>query len=163
MERKAPTYHQLPVEEVELRESQSSGTYRPLPSEQRSNKNRFWNLVKTKSSRRERESTWLQRNPFLIKIYIHGLPLTMVALVVIGMVLSVPSVTQGDIGSVCGVDGRYNFQGSNFDDGGYSYYNPWATSETFSINIAFGKFHFGTAKLIDVIWDVVNYHVGGTR
>jgi hypothetical protein len=35
------------------------------------------------------------------------------------------------------------------------YYDVWRPSNPFEVTIKFGKLSFGTAKLIDVIWDVV--------
>ena len=35
-------------------------------------------------------------------------------------------------------------------------YSVWTASNPFEITYGFGKFGFGTAKLIDVIWDVVS-------
>jgi hypothetical protein len=38
------------------------------------------------------------------------------------------------------------------------YYDVWRPSNPFEVTIKFGKLSFGTAKLIDVIWDVVGLH-----
>jgi len=35
------------------------------------------------------------------------------------------------------------------------YYNPWPVSQLLTINLGFGNMPFSTAKLIDVLWDVV--------
>lgn len=53
------------------------------------------------------------------------------------------------ISGVCKPDGTTPFTfGSN--------YNPWTPDAVFAINLGFGSFKFGTAKLIDIIWDVVS-------
>lgn len=55
--------------------------------------------------------------------------------------------------SLCRPDGTV-------DDGELDPYNPWKSSETFTINISFGKFKvlsFGTAKLVDATSDIVSH------
>lgn len=52
-------------------------------------------------------------------------------------------------GGGCSPDGDFLF---DMDSSGWT---PWTRSSAFAVNIKFGTFTFGTAKLIDVIWDVV--------
>lgn len=49
----------------------------------------------------------------------------------------------------CSPDGEFLF---DMESSGYT---PWTRSSAFAVNIKFGTFTFGTAKLIDVFWDVV--------
>ena len=52
-----------------------------------------------------------------------------------------------DRGSVCKPDGTFEL---SFKD-----YSPWKREAIFAINMGYGSFSFGVAKLIDVLWDVV--------
>lgn len=50
-------------------------------------------------------------------------------------------------GSVCMADGSFELSSS--------VYTPWNRKDLFAINLNFGGFTFGIAKLIDICWDVV--------
>lgn len=52
-----------------------------------------------------------------------------------------------DYGTVCGPDGKFQLSDSGYD--------PWNRNATFTIDVSFGSFSFGIAKLIDINWDVV--------
>lgn len=50
-------------------------------------------------------------------------------------------------GTPCRPDNRFDVSGEE--------YNAWAPSDPFEVTIAFGNMPFWTAKLVDVVWDVV--------
>lgn len=53
--------------------------------------------------------------------------------------------------AACLPDGNFNIY--------YDSYSPWAAEGTFQITMAYGAISFGQAKIIDVIWDVVSFHL----
>lgn len=97
-----------------------------------------WNDVKTFPS------AWLAR-----RFLSHFLPL--VVIVLVGYLVGSMSMQSGvlivDYGNACSPDGQFEL---SFND-----YNPWNRNATFSIDVNFGSFSFGVAKLLDICWDVV--------
>ena len=79
----------------------------------------------------------------------HILPLLVITCLVFLLVLmsTSPGVLTNDTGEFCKPDGTFLL---SFDD-----YTPWRRDAIFAININFGRYTFGEAKLIDVCWDVV--------
>lgn len=81
----------------------------------------------------------------------HILPL----LVIMGMLILLvlmslfQKVFTGDTSEFCKPDGTFLL---SFDK-----YTPWKQDAIFAINLKFGKYTFGEAKLIDICWDLVGW------
>lgn len=102
----------------------------------------FW--LDTWSDVKELPLVWLGR-----RFLSHILPFCVIACLLSLLVIMARQMGPFslDYGDVCGPDGM--FQLSNND------YEPWNRNATFTIDISFGSFSFGIAKLIDICWDVV--------
>lgn len=79
----------------------------------------------------------------------HILPLLMITGILILLVFMslYPGIFTRDTGELCRPDGTFLL---SFDS-----YTPWKHNAIFAINLNFGRYTFGEAKLIDVCWDVV--------
>lgn len=151
------TYSSLDVDEIELGSDHgilpttqpnisSSRTWPPAPIESISKPSwmrmAFWKATWTDV--KEIPLLWLGR-----RFVSHFLPLALVGCLAY-VVYSLVKRAGGEVDdpSVCQPDG-------SFDLSILSSYNPWSRSAVFTIDIKFGNLPFDTAKLIDVIWDVV--------
>ncbi len=79
----------------------------------------------------------------------HILPIiVIICLIFLLVVMSLPDFISSDYGSICKPDGKFDL---SYDD-----YTPWKRDAIFAINMSYGSYSFGVAKLIDVSWDVVS-------
>lgn len=79
----------------------------------------------------------------------HILPIiTIIGLTVLLTLMSLPRFIKTSFGSICQPDGTFEL---SYDD-----YTPWKRDAIFAINMGYGSYSFGVAKLIDVSWDVVS-------
>ena len=89
---------------------------------------------------------WLGR-----QFFSHLLPLLSILLLLVLLILmsSMPGIFFTEEDGGCTPDGDFELSLDNL------HYTPWTRSSFFAVNIKFGSYSFGIAKLIDVSWDVV--------
>lgn len=63
------------------------------------------------------------------------------------LMMGLPGFLFANSGGVCKPDADFQLS--------FSSYSPWKRDAIFAINMSFGSYSFGVAKLIDVSWDVV--------
>lgn len=79
----------------------------------------------------------------------HMLPIVIIlGLVALLTIMSIPGYIKNTIGSVCQPDSTFLL--TSTED-----YSPWKRDAIFAINMGYGSYSFGVAKLIDVVWDIV--------
>jgi len=79
----------------------------------------------------------------------HILPvITIIGLIVLLVIMSISGFIKSSTGSICQPDGTFDLS--------YNDYTPWKRDAIFAINMGYGSYSFGVAKLIDVSWDVVS-------
>jgi len=78
----------------------------------------------------------------------HVLPMLMIlGLLTLLLIMSLPGFLFANSGGVCKPDADFQLS--------FASYSPWKRDAIFAINLSFGSYSFGVAKLIDVSWDVV--------
>ncbi|KAJ9654534.1 hypothetical protein H2198_006410, partial [Neophaeococcomyces mojaviensis] len=92
-----------------------------------------------------RRAPWL----WLAKRWLpHLLPIgTFLGLIVLLAIMSLPGFVQDVYDNVCKPDGSFELS--------FDIYTPWKRNAIFAINMGYGSYSFGVAKLIDVVWDIV--------
>lgn len=148
-----PSYKSLPSGEIELKglvEHDEDVTLVDPHSQGRTSRThgprKFINPIRTRQNTRSASSR--QRFKYFL---LHFLPISLIlALIAFIIFMSGYSdVLFTNVSGVCRPDGTYLL---TFDTG----YNPWTRDAVFAINLSFGSYRFATAKLIDIIWDVVS-------
>lgn len=93
-----------------------------------------------------RRAPWL----WLAKRWLpHLLPIgTFLGLIVLLAIMSLPGFVQDVYDNVCKPDGSFELS--------FDIYTPWKRNAIFAINMGYGSYSFGVAKLIDVVWDIVS-------
>lgn len=83
------------------------------------------------------------------RFFVHLCLLLMMSFLIIVVFLMAwnPSLFTGGDDDFCKPDGSFDLS--------FNEYDPWKRQGIFAINIKFGSYNFGEAKLIDVSWDVV--------
>lgn len=93
-------------------------------------------------------------NQRLIRFLLNLLPIS----VILGLVVFIGLMSFSDssfvyMSGVCRPDGTFML---TFSDS----YTPWSQDTVFAINMSYGSYTFGIAKLIDIVWDVVSlWHI----
>lgn len=144
----APSYKTVACDEIELNgnadyQQAHHSTWRikdRTSHNYRVNKKHLWNI------------TWeeVKLVPWKWMIYrfcSHILPIiTIIGLIVLLSIMSLPGFLESY--AVCKPDGTFSLS--------YDGYTPWKRDAIFAIDMGFGSFSFGVAKLIDVSWDLVS-------
>jgi len=92
-------------------------------------------------------TTWEGLKAVARRCFSHTLPIfTILGLIVLLAKMSHSGWIEANY-SVCQPDGTFSL---SFDQ-----YTPWKQDSFFAIDMSYGSYSYGTAKLIDVVWDVV--------
>lgn len=142
----APSYTSVASDEIELVGAGDRSSRGPRKGAHFGGK--FFKVGSRSWTSHKSEKSWvLLRRRLVSRVLLGFLTTGFLALLIFMSLL--PREFTADHGTVCKPDGNFSL---SFDS-----YTPWKRDGIFAINMRFGNFSFGQAKLIDVSWDIVSF------